>query len=268
MHTTSPSAKMAESFWDPKERKAQQDRCPLLTASSPTATTSALLLNASVNAYRASTRTSKRPTRSKPRRRPRFHDPHPHRQRKSMRVEVRSVSPDSNPYLVMYHLQSGIDGNRENQKSSPGRALSPGQHLHRHRPFRKGRMDHQTPSARRQRPLRRSKARLADRCPRALGTFVKAPEVQYQHEVYTSSSGTLLELTFRWETEGRPLPMDGPFLISLLAYYASRDLCVNPCLPPPSNSDQTTDISILFLSPTHNPLLHRLHDSLKGSVPP
>jgi len=24
----------------------------------------------------------------------------------------------------------------------------------------------------------------ADRCPRALGTFVKAPEVQYHHEVY------------------------------------------------------------------------------------
>jgi len=25
----------------------------------------------------------------------------------------------------------------------------------------------------------------ADRCPRALGTVVKAPEVQYHHEVYT-----------------------------------------------------------------------------------
>ena len=24
----------------------------------------------------------------------------------------------------------------------------------------------------------------ADRCPRLLGTFVKAPEVQYHHEVY------------------------------------------------------------------------------------
>jgi glutamine synthetase len=28
------------------------------------------------------------------------------------------------------------------------------------------------------------KQAAADRCPRALGTFVKAPEVQYHHEVY------------------------------------------------------------------------------------
>jgi glutamine synthetase len=28
------------------------------------------------------------------------------------------------------------------------------------------------------------KEAAADRCPRALGTFVKAPEVQYHHEVY------------------------------------------------------------------------------------
>jgi glutamine synthetase len=28
------------------------------------------------------------------------------------------------------------------------------------------------------------KQAAADRCPRALGTFVKAPEVQFHHEVY------------------------------------------------------------------------------------
>ncbi len=29
------------------------------------------------------------------------------------------------------------------------------------------------------------KKAAADRCPRALGTVVKSPEVQYHHEVYT-----------------------------------------------------------------------------------
>ena len=31
------------------------------------------------------------------------------------------------------------------------------------------------------------KQAAADRCPRALGTFVKAPEVQYHHEVYNQA---------------------------------------------------------------------------------
>jgi hypothetical protein len=29
-----------------------------------------------------------------------------------------------------------------------------------------------------------AKKRVADRCPRLLGTFVKVPEVQYHHDVY------------------------------------------------------------------------------------
>jgi len=35
------------------------------------------------------------------------------------------------------------------------------------------------------------KRAAADRCARQLGTFVKAPEVQYHHEVYNQSLWTL-----------------------------------------------------------------------------
>ena len=44
--------------------------------------------------------------------RPRLHGPCAHRQHRSMRVEVRSVAPDANPYLTLYSIfKTGIDGN-------------------------------------------------------------------------------------------------------------------------------------------------------------
>ena len=51
---------------------------------------------------------------------------------KSMRVEVRSVAPDANPYMVLYSIfKTGLDGdNVEDQEPAPGGALSAGQHLH------------------------------------------------------------------------------------------------------------------------------------------
>ena len=56
---------------------------------------------------------------------------------KSMRVEVRSVGPDANPYMVLYSIFKTRDRRRdfEDQESSPGGALSAGQHLHGARSF-------------------------------------------------------------------------------------------------------------------------------------
>ena len=105
---------------------------------------------------------------------------------KSMRVEVRSVAPDANPYLVLYSLfKTGIDGTtakvenlRQAERYLPDNIYDAiadfnsaewvssilGDDV-------KGRFA----------DLKRA---AADRCARHLGTFVKSPEVQFHHEVY------------------------------------------------------------------------------------
>ena len=51
----------------------------------------------------------------------------------------------------------------------------------------------------------------ADRCPRLLGTMVKAAEVQFHHEVYNQSVEPVLELL--QESTGRGPRSRGPFLL-------------------------------------------------------
>src|ERR1700674_1873456 len=105
---------------------------------------------------------------------------------KSMRVEVRSVAPDANPYLVLYSVfKSGLDGDtakiknlRQAERYLPDNIYSALDLFNESEWITKilgedvkGRYAD-------------LKKVAADRCPRALGTFVKAPEVQYHHEVY------------------------------------------------------------------------------------
>ena len=105
---------------------------------------------------------------------------------KSMRVEVRSVAPDANPYLVMYSIfKTGLEGStakmenlRQAQRYLPDNIYTAMEE------FEKAEWSNTLFGAdvkARYVDLKRS---AADRCPRALGTFVKAPEVQYHHEVY------------------------------------------------------------------------------------
>jgi glutamine synthetase len=105
---------------------------------------------------------------------------------KSMRVEVRSVGPDANPYLVLYSLfKTGIDGEistidnlRQASRYLPDNIYTAIED------FR----DSQWISTILGEDVKGRFADLkqasADRCPRLLGTFVKTPEVQYHHEVY------------------------------------------------------------------------------------
>ena len=81
---------------------------------------------------------------------------------KSMRVEVRSVAPDANPYMVMYSIfKTGLDGaDLEDQEPAPGRALPARQHLHRPGRLQEVDVDHDHPRRGCQRPLRRSEAGL------------------------------------------------------------------------------------------------------------
>jgi glutamine synthetase len=105
---------------------------------------------------------------------------------KSMRVEVRSVGPDANPYLVLYSIfKTGIDGDtskiknlRQAERYLPDNIYTALDH------FEQADWTTELLGADVKGRYADLKRAAADRCPRALGTFVKAPEVQYHHEVY------------------------------------------------------------------------------------
>ena len=189
MHTNVSISKSGKNmFWDPAgEEKLSSfgwdfvDR--ILTAGNDIC----VLLNASVNAYR--------------RLDPHFEAPNqiiasavdrgsmvriPIGNEKSARVEVRSVGPDANPYMVMLSVfKTGLEG-----------AISPVKNLRnakRYLPdniydamanFNKSEWTTQLLTADVKARYADLKKGSADRCPRLLGTIVKTEEVQFHHEVY------------------------------------------------------------------------------------
>jgi len=105
---------------------------------------------------------------------------------KSMRVEVRSVGPDANPYLVLYSLfKTGLDGDISTIKNlrSANRYL-PDNIYTAIEDFRGSKWVSAILGDDVKGRFADLKQASADRCPKLLGTFVKAPEVQYHHEVY------------------------------------------------------------------------------------
>ncbi|GAC1618987.1 MAG: glutamine synthetase family protein [Candidatus Acidiferrum sp.] len=175
-------------FWDPKgEEKLSKQGWSFVDRILTHANDICLLLNASVNAYR--------------RLDPHFEAPNqikaspvdrgsmiriPIGNEKSSRVEVRSVAPDANPYLVLYSIfKSGIDGDtskiknlRQAQRYLPDNIYTALEH------FRAAEWSSKLLGEDVKARYADLKQASADRCPRSLGTFVKAPEVQYHHEVY------------------------------------------------------------------------------------
>src|ERR1700688_1841977 len=146
-----------------------------------------VLLNASVNAYR--------------RLDPHFEAPNqlmasaidrgsmvriPIGNEKSMRVEVRSVGPDANPYLVLYSVfKTGLDGETakiENLRQA--KRFLPDNIYTALENFSAAKWTDTLLGADVKGRYADLKQAAADRCPRLLGTFVKAPEVQYHHDVY------------------------------------------------------------------------------------
>src|SRR3954471_11532495 len=108
---------------------------------------------------------------------------------RSMRVEVRSVAPDANPYLTMFSIfKTGIDGTtakienlRQAQRYLPD-------HIQQSiEDFKASSWIADILGADVQGRYADLKQASADRSPRELGTFVKASEVQYHHEVYNQS---------------------------------------------------------------------------------
>jgi glutamine synthetase len=146
-----------------------------------------LLLNASVNAYR--------------RLDPHFEAPNqikasavdrgsmiriPIGNEKSARIEVRSVSPDANPYMVLYSIfRSGLQGDKSSVKNlRQAERYLPDNVYTAIEDFRSAAWTTKLLGADVKGRYADLKQAAADRCARLLGTFVKVPEVQYHHDVY------------------------------------------------------------------------------------
>ncbi|HEY1423809.1 MAG TPA: glutamine synthetase family protein [Candidatus Acidoferrum sp.] len=189
MHTNVSVSKGGKNlFWDPKgEEKLSKLGWSFVDRILTHGNDICLLLNASVNAYR--------------RLDPHFEAPNqikaspvdrgsmiriPIGNERSMRVEVRSVSPDANPYMVMYAVfKSGLDGEtakiknlRQAERYLPDNIYTAIEN------FEKAEWTTKLLGGDVKARYADLKRASADRCPRALGTFVKAQEVQYHHEVY------------------------------------------------------------------------------------
>jgi len=105
---------------------------------------------------------------------------------RSMRVEVRSVAPDANPHLVMLSIfKTGLEGSTAKIKNlRQAERYLPDNIYKALADFRKAGWTSELMGEDVKGRYADLKEASADRCPRLLGTFVKAPEVQYHHDVY------------------------------------------------------------------------------------
>ena len=189
MHTNvSVSENGKNLFWDPKgEEKLSRMGWAFIDRVLTHGNDLCLLLNASVNAYRrldphfeAPNQIKASPTdRGSMIRVPIGND-------RSMRVEVRSVSPDANPYLVLYSIfRTGFEGETAKIKNlRQAERYLPDNIYDALDNFRKADWTTKLLGDDVKGRYADLKQASADRCPRLLGTFVKSPEVQYHHDVY------------------------------------------------------------------------------------
>jgi len=175
-------------FWDPKgEEKISKFAWNFVDRILSHGEETCLLYNSSVNAYR--------------RLDPHFEAPNqlkasavdrgsmirvPIGNERSSRIEVRSVAPDANPYLVMLAtFRTGLEGTTAKIKNlRQAQRYLPDNIYTALELFRKSEWIDTLLGADVKERYAALKEASADRCPRQLGTFVKGPEVQYHHEVY------------------------------------------------------------------------------------
>ncbi len=105
---------------------------------------------------------------------------------RSARVEVRSVAPDANPYLALYSIfRTGMEGSIADVNNLRGAdRYLPDNIYDALDNFRDAEWSTKLLGEDVKTRYADLKQSSADRCARLLGTFVKAPEVQYHHEVY------------------------------------------------------------------------------------
>ena len=106
---------------------------------------------------------------------------------RSSRIEVRSIAPDANPYLAVYTLfRTGIEGPQseepDEQKRTRTRFL-PGNIYDAIRLYKGSTYDAELMGEVVHKKYLELKQASAERCPAALGTSIKVPEIQFHHEV-------------------------------------------------------------------------------------
>jgi glutamine synthetase len=105
---------------------------------------------------------------------------------RSSRIEVRAVAPDANPYMVLYSVfKTGLDGTiADIPDLRSAKRFLPDNIYDAMENFRNAEWTGTLfGDAVKERYLDLKKG-SADRCARLLGTRVKAPEIQFHHEVY------------------------------------------------------------------------------------
>jgi glutamine synthetase len=105
---------------------------------------------------------------------------------RSVRIEMRSVAPDANPYMVMLGVfKTGLEGTIANTPNlRQAERYLPDNIYDALDAFRRSAWTATLLGEDVKQRYADLKQASADRCPRLLGTFVKAPEVQFHHEVY------------------------------------------------------------------------------------
>lgn len=106
---------------------------------------------------------------------------------KSARIEVRSVGPDANPYLMLYSLvKTGLDGEitKKNEAKRQRVKYLPGTIQNALTAFRQSAWTEKLLGGEFKKKYLQLKSVAADRSPLALGTRVKKGEVIYHHEIY------------------------------------------------------------------------------------
>ena len=146
-----------------------------------------LLLNASVNAYRRLDPHFEAPNQIKASATDRGSMVRiPIGNEKSSRVEVRSVGPDANPYMVLYSIfKTGLDGKTaEINNIRQAERYLPDNIYTALEDFRSASWTTEILGADVKARYADLKQASADRCPRLLGTIVKPSEIQFHHDVY------------------------------------------------------------------------------------
>jgi glutamine synthetase len=189
MHTNVSINKNGKNlFWDPKgEEKLNKFAWQFVDRILTHGNDICLLLNPSVNAFRRLDPHFEAPNQIKASPTDRGSMVRiPIGNERSSRVEVRSVAPDANPYLVMLSVfKTGIEGDTAKIKNlRQAERYLPDNIYDALANFRGAEWTTALLGEDVKARYADLKQASADRCARQLGTFVKAPEVQYHHEVY------------------------------------------------------------------------------------
>ncbi|MBI5364463.1 MAG: glutamine synthetase [Planctomycetes bacterium] len=190
MHTNLSLNKGGKNaFWDPKgEEKLAAAGWDFIDRILTSAQDICLVLNPSVNAYR--------------RLDPHYEAPNqikcsainrgamvriPYGNEKSARIEVRSVAPDANPYMVMYTLiKTGLEGPQDPADTETKRSRTrflPDNIYDAIRMYKASRFAMEIFGEDVHAKFAEIKLAAAERSPKALGAQIKMSEIQYHHEV-------------------------------------------------------------------------------------